>query len=304
MIGHQLALIRREIWENRSIYVVPATIAILITLLTLTGQVSISAFGEAVDLAIVGATNVDEVHRRMALTGLLGVVTSIFAFGAWIVMIFYALDALNAERKDRSILFWRSLPITDAETVISKLLTAAVVIPLAFFAAVIVTHLVVLSLGSIWIMAKGGDAGHLIWSAAPLFDTWAASLIVAIAMPLWLSPFIGWFLFVSAFTKRSPLLMAFLPIFIVPMLERMLIGSHLFYNAIFVRTFRPPLSNVDISELFDYERSLPITTDTVSILSAIDIGRFVASPSLWAGLVVCGLFTTAAIYVRRYRDDS
>ena len=304
MIPHQLALIKREIWEHRSIYVTPAAIAMLITLLTLTGQVSISAFGEAVDLAIVGASNIDDAHRRIALAGVLGVVTSIFAFGASIVMIFYALDTLYAERKDKSILFWRSLPITDAETVISKLLTAAFVIPLAFLAAVIVTHIVILSLASIWIIVKGANAGHLIWSAAPLFDTWAASLIVAIAMPLWLAPFIGWFLFVSAYAKRSPLLLAFLPIFILPMLERMLIGSHLFYDAIVVRTFRPPLANVDISDWFDDDIPFDVTAESISMLAALDIGRFVASPSLWAGLVVCGLLTTAAIYMRRYRDDS
>ena len=304
MIPHQLALIKREIWEHRSIYVTPAAIAMLITLLTLTGQVSISAFGEAVDLAIVGASNIDDAHRRIALAGVLGVVTSIFAFGASIVMIFYTLDTLYAERKDKSILFWRSLPITDAETVISKLLTAAFVIPLAFLAAVIVTHIVILSLASIWIIVKGANAGHLIWSAAPLFDTWAASLIVAIAMPLWLAPFIGWFLFVSAYAKRSPLLLAFLPIFILPMLERMLIGSHLFYDAIVVRTFQPPLANVDISDWFDDDIPFDVTAESISMLAALDIGRFAASPSLWAGLVVCGLLTTAAIYMRRYRDDS
>jgi len=304
MISHQLALIKREIWEHRSIYVTPAAIAMLIALLTLTGQVSISAFGEAVDLAIVGASNTDDAHRRIALAGVLGVVTSIFAFGACIVSIFYTLDTLYAERKDKSILFWRSLPITDAETVISKLLTAAFVIPLAFLAAVIVTHIVILSLASIWIMTKGANAGHLIWSVVPLFDIWAASLILAIAMPLWLAPFIGWFLFVSAYAKRSPLLLAFLPIFILPMLERMLIGSHLFYDAIVVRTFRPPLANVDISEFFDGDLPHDMTAESISMLAALDIGRFAASPSLWAGLVVCGLFTTAAIYMRRYRDDS
>lgn len=304
MISHQLALIKREVWEHRSIYVTPAAIAVVIALTMLTGQVSISGFDEIVDLAIVGATNADEAHRRIALTGLLAVVMSIFAFGAGIVMVFYTLDTLYAERKDKSILFWRSLPVTDAETVISKLLTAAFVIPMAFLAAVIVTHLVVLSLASIWILTKGGNAGHLIWSAAPLFDTWAAGFILALAIPLWLAPFFGWFLFVSAFSKRSPLLIAFLPIFILPMLERMLIGSHLFYDAIFVRTFKPPLASVDISVLFDDDRSFDVTTDAVSILAALDLSRFAASPSLWAGLVVCGLLTTAAIYMRRYRDDS
>ena len=129
MIAHQLTLIRREIWEHPAIWVSPLVIALIVSMLTLTGQVSVSAFGEAVDFAIVGAQNADEVHRAAIMTGALTAIASIFAFGAWIVMIFYSLDALYAERKDKSILFWRSLPITDAETVVSKLLTALFVIP-------------------------------------------------------------------------------------------------------------------------------------------------------------------------------
>lgn len=304
MIAHQLALLKREVLEHRSIYVTPAAIAVVVVLLTLTGQVSVSAFGEVVDLAIVGASNAAEEHRRTALLAIFGLVTSIFSIGAWIVMVFYSLDALYAERKDKSILFWRSLPITDAETVISKLITALVVIPLAFLAAVIVTHVAILVVISIWVETQGGDAGHLLWGAAPFFDAWAAFLIIALAYPLWLAPLIGWFLFVSAYTKRSPLLMASLPLIIVPMLEKMLIGTTLFWDAIFVRTFRPPLSNINFDEMFDEDRAYDFVEQNISILSALDLGRFLTSPSLWGGIVVCGLLTAAAIYVRRYRDES
>ncbi|MDH3746713.1 MAG: ABC-2 transporter permease [Gammaproteobacteria bacterium] len=305
MIGHQLALLQRELWEHRSIYVTPAAIASVVLVLTLTGQVTVSAFGEGVDMAIVGASNVDDVHRRMALGGILGFVTSIFALGALIVTIFYCLDTLYAERKDKSILFWRSLPITDAETVISKLITAILVIPLVALIAAIATQLLVLMLSSIWVIIQGGNAGHLIWASAPLADMWISSLIVALAMPLWLSPFIGWFLFVSAYTKRSPLLLAFLPIFIVPMLEAMLPGrSHLLFNAIFVRTFKVPLFNVDEFSWFGDDMRFSMAEETISMLGSLDLTKFLGSPSLWAGLIVCGLFTTAAIYVRRYRDES
>lgn len=303
MIGHQLALLKREIWEHRAIYVTPGALAVIVTLLTLTGQVSISAFGEAVDLAIVGASNVDPAHRRMMLIGILSVVTSVFAFGAWVVTVFYSLDALYAERKDKSILFWRSLPITDAETVISKLLTALFVIPLVSLLAVMLTQLTILVLFSVWVMIQGGDAGHLVWSSAPLVDMWVAGLLLAIAMPLWLSPFVGWFLFVSAFTKRSPLLMAFLPIVILPMLERMFLRTRFLYDAIFERTFRPPIANLETLVRFD-ESNFPMNDEAISIVSSLDMMRFVLSPSLWAGLVVCALLTTAAIYVRRYRDES
>ncbi|MCH7501846.1 MAG: hypothetical protein IIA10_00650 [Proteobacteria bacterium] len=304
MISNQLSLVRRELWEHRAIYIAPLVIALVMSLMSLTGQVTISAFGHEVDLAIIGASSAGEIERQAAITAILMVFTSIFALGAWILMIFYSLDALYAERRDKSILFWRSLPVTDAETVISKLLTAVLVIPLTAFAFVVVTHLLNLILWSIWLSIQGGDAGHLLWSAAPLFDNWAATLIIAVAMPLWLSPLIGWFLFVSVFTRRSPLLIAFLPMFVVPMLEKMVSSTSLFWDAIFVRSVRPPLfKGIDVSRIFD-EDNFQIAADTASLLAKIDLARFLSSPSMWLGLVVCGLFTTAAIYIRRYRDES
>lgn len=304
MISNQLSLVRRELWEHRAIYIAPLVIALVMSLMSLTGQVTISAFGHEVDLAIIGASSAGEIERQAAITAILMVFTSIFALGAWILMIFYSLDALYAERRDKSILFWRSLPVTDAETVISKLLTAVLVIPLTAFAFVVVTHLLNLILWSIWLSIQGGDAGHLLWSAAPLFDNWAATLIIAVAMPLWLSPLIGWFLFVSAFTRRSPLLIAFLPMFVVPMLEKLVSSTSLFWDAIFVRSVRPPLfKGIDVSRIFD-EDNFQIAADTASLLAKIDLARFLSSPSMWLGLVVCGLFTTAAIYIRRYRDES
>lgn len=304
MISNQLSLVRRELWEHRAIYIAPLVIALVMSLMSLTGQVTISAFGHEVDLAIIGASSAGEIERQAAITAILMVFTSIFALGAWILMIFYSLDALYAERRDKSILFWRSLPVTDAETVISKLLTAVLVIPLTAFAFVVVTHLLNLILWSIWLSIQGGDAGHILWSAAPLFDNWAATLIIAVAMPLWLSPLIGWFLFVSVFTRRSPLLIAFLPMFVVPMLEKLVSSTSLFWDAIFVRSVRPPLfKGIDVSRIFD-EDNFQIAADTASLLAKIDLARFLSSPSMWLGLVVCGLFTTAAIYIRRYRDES
>lgn len=305
MIAHQATLIRREVWEHPAIWVTPAVIAAVISMLTLTGQVTISAWGEAVDLAIVGAQNVDTAHRSVILTTALLVVSSIFAVGAAIIMFFYSLDALYAERKDKSILFWRSLPITDAETVISKLLTALLAVPLVTLVVAMLTHAVVILLLGIWVTIQGGDALHLVWRSARLGDLWLACLILALTLPLWLAPLTGWFLFVSTFAKRSPFLTGILPILVLPMLERLLAGTHLFWDAIYVRTFKPPI--LDFAQYEWLEKGRPpedFDLSTLSLSSQIDLGHFFGSLSLWAGLLVCALFTAAAIYVRRYRDES
>jgi ABC-2 type transport system permease protein len=304
MIRTQVALIKREIWEHRSIWVTPAAIAVVTILMAATGLAIGEGFRYAADMAIVGASNVGETERRALLTGALSGVTFLFVFAMWVLTVFYCLDSLYAERKDKSILFWRSLPITDTETVVSKLVVALLAIPGVTLVGIVVTQLANLVVMSIWVSGKGGSPGHLLWDFGALFDIWGATLIFLVTVPLWLSPFVGWFLFVSAFAKRSPLLVAFLPIVVVPMLERMILGTSYLAKAIFVRSAKMPLfGDISPEKLFDEER-MALAAENVSLLSMIDIGRFLLSPSLWTGLVVCGLFTTAAIYVRRYRDES
>lgn len=303
MILDQIALIKRELWEHRSLYVTPAVIGLLMSLGTVTGQATFSAFDQAVDLAILGGSNLGENERAAAISAVMSGVSVFFVIGMWILTIFYALDSLYTERKDRSILFWRSIPCTDFETVLSKLLTAVLVIPAITFAFIVVTHLVVLAISSIWIGIEGANAGHMIWSAAPFLDNWAVTLIFLFALPLWSSPFIGWLLFVSAFTKRSPFLMAVLPLFILPMLEKILIGTTTIAEAFYIRAFKMPLfSGVDPEDFFNEDsHSL---SEAISLFDLLDLSGFVSSAGLWIGLIVCALFTTAAIYVRRYRDES
>ena len=306
MIQTQIALLRRELWEHRSIFVVPGVVALFVMLSSLLGQVTISDL-EHIDLGIIGATNMPENARGVFINLVLFTISNFFGLAMWFLMIFYTLDSLYAERKDRSILFWRSIPVTDFETVLSKLLTAIVVIPLVTFAIVIVTHLVVLGSLSIWVGDRGGSPMSLIWSAAPLMDAWSATFVMALAVPLWLSPFVGWFLFVSAFTKRSPLLIAALPIFLLPLFEQIFFRSSLFADAFFTRTVQMPLfAGVDKLKIMATEGAeLEQLVDAeLSLLSLIDVGGFLADPQLWLGIVVCGLFTAAAVYVRRYRDES
>ena len=305
MIGNQLALVKREFWEHRSIYVTPLAIASIVTLSVLAMLVFASGFAKELDLAIFGASNIaGEGEREAALTAFFVGTSWLFLVALAVLTVFYCLDSLYGERKDKSILFWRSMPVTDAETVLSKLITATVIIPAVAVLGIIATHIVNLIITSIWVSMKGGDAGLLIWGSVPLIDNWVAAFIVVMASGIWMSPFIAWFLFVSGWTKRSPLLMAFLPLMLVPTLEYWVLRTHLIWDAIQGRFDQLPLfKGIDIETLFD-DSEFIANADAVSLLAYVDVGKFFASPHMWAGLVVCGLFITAAIYVRRYRDDS
>ena len=305
MITHQLALLKREIWEHRSIYITPLAIAVIVSLGVLAMLMFASGFAAELDVAIFGAQNIaGDAERKAVLTGFFLGTSWVFIIALMILTVFYSLDSLYAERKDKSILFWRSLPVTDAETVISKLITAIIVIPAATVLGIIATHLVNLIVTSIWVSMKGADAGMLIWGSVALLDNWAAAFIVVLASGVWMSPFIGWFLLVSAYTKRSPLLMAFMPLILIGLLEGIILRTHVFAENVLGRGDGLPIFRaVDIERFFD-EEQWRVGEGATSLLQHLDIVQFLTSPSMWAGLVVCGLLCTGAIYVRLYRDES
>jgi ABC-2 type transport system permease protein len=306
MMAHYIALIRRELWEHRAIYVTPIVIATITTLMTLAALMFAGEFQQELNLAIFGAQNVaGEFERRAALTAFYGATSWLFLLGLGVLTIFYALDSLYAERKDKSILFWRSLPVTDAETVISKLATALLLIPAVAIVGIILTHLVNLLITSIWVASKGGDAGLLIWGSVPFFDNWMATVLVIYATAIWMAPFLGWFLFVSAWTRRAPFMVAFLPLVLIPLIEGIFLRSAHFAEAVWGRGAKIPLfqAGIDVEAFFE-EDTVRLSEEMVSLLAHIDLGRFVSSVDTWIGIVVCGLLTTAAIYVRRYRDES
>lgn len=310
MINQQVALLRRELWEHRSIWVTPAAVATVISLLAVAMVVAIGAFGEAMnaDIAKIADMTAPDNVRRAALAASLVGNTSVFLIAMWFLIVFYCLDALYAERKDKSILFWRSLPITDAETVVSKLVVVFLAIPVATFAAVVVSHLLNLIIVSIWLATEGASPGRMIWGAVPLFDTWGAVLTVLIALPIWMAPLVGWFLFVSAWAKRGPLLRAALPLAILPILEYIVFKSGHLWEAILTR-FRldamPIFDGVKrVGANFDEDNMQSMLAENISLISWLDYGSFLTSIEVWAGLIVCGLFSGGAIWLRRYRDDS
>ena len=111
--------------------------------------------------------------------------------------------------------------------------------------------------------------------------------------------------FVSAWTKRAPFMVAFLPLVLIPLIEGIFFRSAHFAEAVWGRGAQLPLfqAGIDVEEFFD-EESIHLSEEMVSLLAHIDLSRFFSSVDTWIGFVVCGLLTTAAIYVRRFRDES
>lgn len=305
-------LLQRETWEHRSIYIAPAIFAALFVLLTLLAaggaiHVQLSEPGVDVDLrAMLGSMDARQLSALMQ-TGL-GSMAVLFNVVILLITAFYLLDSLYAERKDRSILFWKSLPVSDLVVVSSKLLTAAVLIPSVGAVVFLFTAVaILLILGTFALFAGSG----IVFAVGPgaIADTMVTMIYALLVQSLWYLPLFGWLLLVSAWAKRTVLLWAILPLWAIAVLEQMFIRSQHFAQLLTERLVGvfPLAFHTDVPEVAwqynsdDTNMKLELAE---SLRQLIDPGALLFSPGLWGGLVAAAALTAAAIWIRRYRDET
>ena len=295
-----LWLVRREVWEHKAIWVAPAIVIGCLVLLVLTGNVHLGPFAGHGD-----ATVFDEVSREMQLK-LLVIVYAGLALVVFMVMgivaFFYSIDSLYADRRDRSVLFWKSLPLSDVETVLSKFAVAIVVIPLVALAASLAAQLVIAAGGSAR-LSMGGLPGGVMWEPQALFGGFMVAFLWCVTAVLWYSPVVGYLMLASAWAPRGPFLWAVLPPVGLWVLERVVVGSEYVGDFITGRLFG--LYRL-LGEQSGGEVNRP-GGDLEKIGNVDLVGslrEFYASPDLWLGLAAAALLLAAAIWVRRYRDET
>src|ERR687892_1983628 len=127
----------RELWENRSIYIAPLIVAAIILFGSFVGAFHLPALRR-------NALLLDPAHQRAAIERPYDITAMMLIFTAFIVGLFYCLDALHGERRDRSILFWKSLPVSDLTTLLSKATIPLVVLPLVTLVIIVSTQFIML----------------------------------------------------------------------------------------------------------------------------------------------------------------
>jgi ABC-2 type transport system permease protein len=252
------------------------------------GETRVVSAGEA--LAMVSP------EKRQGLLAIIyAAVAALMFFVVGIIGFFYALDSLYADRRDRSVLFWKSLPLSDMETVLSKFVVAAVVIPAVAAVASIAGQLVMAAGGSIKLAFIGGQAG-LMWMPQVLGGSAIGALALAVVCALWFAPLVAYLLLASAWAPKSPFLWAVLPPAAAAMLEEIAFGTSHVIGLIKYRTLAPIQAMFDADHLKEQAvRSMDITGNVAGLL---------VSPGMIIGLVAAAALLAAAIWVRRYRDES
>ena len=213
-----------------------------------------------------------------------------------IVAAAYCLGALHGERRDRSILFWKSLPVSDATTVLAKAAVPILVMP-AIALCVILAAQLLMALLSTAILAAS-DPGAASQQFAPL-RTSGVLAYGLVTMSLWWAPLYGWLLLVSGWARRVPLLWAALPPLALALVERIAFGSSNlggFIQARLVGGF-PAAFILPPSRLSGASHTM-----SAGGSSQIDPGRFLSSPGLWSGLALTAGLRAAAVWLRRRQE--
>jgi ABC-2 type transport system permease protein len=274
----------RELWENRSIYIVPLIVA------------AVQVFGFAI--TTIGLADrrravllLDAAHQRAAIEQPYDLAAMMMIFIVFIVGVFYCLDALHGERRDRSILFWKSLPVSDLTTVLSKATIPLVVLPLIAFAITVCVQLIMVLETGVVLIFHGMSPGTT-WAHVPMFQNWLVLLYGLAALSLWHAPIYGWLLLVSGWARRATFLWAVLPLIAIQIFEKITFGTS--YFGAFVKHrlmgFGP--------HAFDFHGS---DHPTISSLAQLTPGRYLSSAGLWLGLLFAAAFIAAAVRLRRYR---
>ena len=273
--------VRRELWEYRSIYIAPLAAAIVFLLGFFISMISLRHRMHGV-WPLDPAQGRDVFATRYELAGALIMGTGL------IVGVFYTLDALYGERRDRSILFWKSLPVSDLITVLSKLTIPIVILPLLSFAITIATQFIMLMMGSVILLRSGVNIATL-WTEASFVHVSLVLLYHFLTVHgLWYAPLYGWLLLVSAWAPRAPFLWAFLPPFVISGVERIAFNTSHFLALLQYRLLGPGDAMAPHSAPPDFMATLIPT-------------HFFSTPGLWTGLALAAVFLAAAVRLRRYQ---
>jgi ABC-2 type transport system permease protein len=211
--------------------------------------------------------------------------------GAVIVVgFFYSIEALHGERRDRSILFWKSLPVSDLITVLSKASIPIVVLPLLAFAITVLTQWMMLVISSAVLLGSGQNVA-ILWSRVGIFHRWPMLLFHFLCIHgLWQSPIYAWLLLISVWARRVPILWAALPPLTIGIVEKVAFNTT-YFGSLIGNRFTGGSEGIAIMER---GRAM----DPMMLFAPL---HFFINPGLWIGLALTAAFLAAAVRLRRDR---
>jgi ABC-2 type transport system permease protein len=292
-----VTLTRREFWEHRGLWLAPVATAAVLVLFALCAHghvMHITVDDE--DYSVLGPP------QALALsTYMQGVIWVVLSLVMTFVLTFYFFDCLYAERKDRSIYFWKSLPVSDGLTVASKVLVGTVVVPLGVLLLAAVTHTVITIIFAALSALGQLPRGITAWNTLTWLRVEGLLLLGLILGVLWNAPIAGYLLLVSALAKRNPLMWALVPL-LLALIEYILSRTTYLWTFIVYRIggIWDVLANGGNLPFLHERHMQPLD----ALWGELNFQAAFINLDLWLGVLVAAGLVYAATRIRRFRDDS
>jgi len=276
--------VRREFWENRSIYLAPLAAAamflagFLVTAIHVPEEVRAAA-------ALDAAKQHDAIAVPYELAGHLMMGTFL------LVALFYCVETLQRERRDRSILFWKSLPVSDVITVGAKASIPLLFLPLVSVAVAALLLFIMLLVSCTVLAANGMSVGSYVSELSPGQMAVLLAYHVFTAHVLWGAPIYGWLMLVSAWARRAALLWAFVPPLAIVVMEKLLFNSAHFASYLEWRFWGGSTEAASTLGTMPMNPMIHLTPLT-----------FLSTPGLWVGFAVTAVFLATAVRLRRDQE--
>lgn len=291
-------LLRREFWEHRAILIAPLITGAVILVGALTGTMITPAQNPA---------NGPEKLADVAALLLVGSALIFFIVNGFVAL-FYLMDSLYGERKDRSVLFWRSLPVSDSAAVSAKLITALVVAPcLAALTAAATMPLITLVF-KVFFAGEHYSALPLMWNPQVYFSSVVLWFYAVLVGAIWYFPVGAWFLAVSAWAPKNPFLWGLVPPGALFAVEKLIRGKSWVGEQIAQRIdgWMPLAFNAHVGGAA--AKGLKVNNEPLvipaNLLDWIDPRPLFSSPALWLGIAAGLALVFLAVQGRRYRTEA
>ncbi|MES2605082.1 MAG: hypothetical protein V4603_09095 [Pseudomonadota bacterium] len=240
-------LVKREFLEQRLLFVLlPLAVMLFIAGAFTVITMSILDPGPR-PITVLEFASFPAPARGQLIHNMYSAINNVLIVSYWCAMLLYFLMTLYQQRKDKSILFWNSMPVSDAQTIVSKLLAGMIGAQAVVLASMLVLHLFLL------LALLGYGAFHDIdgWQTFVTPYAWLTSLLALVpsmlVSSLWTLPIYGWLLLVSARARSIPFAWAIAPFAVVLGFEYLLAEDRPMSEAVFSHLF--PFEFVDISHI-------------------------------------------------------
>jgi len=293
-------MIRREIQEHKLAFIYAPFIVALILCLVI-----ISVYLGLTDIQTTNFNFSTEIYDENFREGMLQATpeakTAVVRAGLLVLglpilltvgfgLLAYSLSTFADERKDRSLIFWRSLPVSDLTTVMSKLIFLVVVIPLLVIPNLFLLQFIALLSASIYFVSNDIVSFSYVWTSYFITD-WFRIIFSLWAQTLWSLPIFLWLMLAGTYS-RKPVIGAVVPLVALVVLEGIIFKANNIQEFIENR-----LGFWTRSDTF------PIEYAETRVVDISDIYLLFTTQAFWIGILASAVLIAGIVYTRSTNND-